>query len=44
MFAKICDKLGDDGVGEGIAAKKTGLPKVTIIHSNNENPKEYYLN
>lgn len=33
MFAKICDKLGDDGVGEGIAAKKTGLPKVTIIHS-----------
>lgn len=44
MYAKICDKSESNGVGEGIAAKKTGLPKVTIIHSNNENPKEYYLN
>lgn len=44
MLAKLGDYSTFNKYGEGIAAKKTGLPKVTRIESNDENPKEYILN
>lgn len=41
MYAKICDKSKFNTVGEGIVSQKTGIPKVSNIHSDS---KIYILN
>ena len=41
MYAKICDKSDFNKVGEGIVSQKTGIPKVSNIHSDS---KIYILN
>ena len=43
MYAKICDKSDFNKVGEGIVSQKTGIPKVSNIHSSNDS-KMYILN
>ncbi len=42
MYAKICDKSNFNTVGEGIVSQKTGIPKVSNIHSYDS--KIYILN
>ena len=41
LYAKICDKSKFNTVGEGIVSQKTGIPKVSNIHSDS---KIYILN
>lgn len=36
MYAKICDKSKFNTVGEGIVSQKTGIPKVSNIHSDSK--------
>lgn len=43
MYAKICDKSKFNKVGEGIVSQKTGIPKVSNIHSDDDS-KMYILN
>ena len=43
MCLKICDKSGLNEIGEGIVSQKTGIPKVSNIHSSNDS-KMYILN
>lgn len=43
MYAKICYKSKFNKVGEGIVSQKTGIPKVSNIHSDDDS-KMYILN